>query len=146
MNYKKLSMLELVDEFCKLTKYSEEIFYATAVVRNPLTGEHFLRINARTKTIDHLILWFYEREEDTVVVNVHRSYRIKEFDFKTHDEEAMTIHMLFEMGYRVREIAAFTGYSASTCRRRDNQLQNKKTFTDAKYKQFKKKQFGNFRK
>lgn len=146
MNYKKLSMLELVDEFCKITSYSKETFYATEVVRNPLNDERFLRIRARTKTINHLIIWFFEREEDTVAANVYRSYRIKEFDFKTHDDEVMTCALLFELGYRVREIGAFTGYAPSTCRRRSNEMAYTSVFTKTRYNKFKKKQFGYFRK
>lgn len=146
MSYKKLSMLELVDEFCNMTHYSKETFYATEIVRNPLTLERFLRIRARTKTADKLILWFYERDDEMVCTNVHRSYRVKEFDFKTYDDEVMSIHILFELGYRVREIGAFTGYSPSTCRRRDNEFMNTSAYPATKYSKFKKKQFGNFRK
>lgn len=144
MQYAKLSMLELVNQFAKMTKYDKKNFYAAEIVKNPLTHEKFLRIRKRTTGVDRLIIWHYTREEDEVETN--RGSRVKEFDFKTHDDECLTVHMLLDMGYRIREVAAFTGYSPATCRRRDNELLTTRSFTATRVKNFKKKQLENFRK
>jgi hypothetical protein len=114
-----------------------------AMVNNPLTDVTFVR----AKTHDgKLIIWEYTRVNKTVKRQYHRTYRFKIFDFRTFDDEVMTINVLFDMGYRVREIAAFTGYSPSTCTRRKNAIQNESAYPSEKYLDFKENAMKHFKK
>lgn len=114
-----------------------------AMVNNPLTDVTFVR----AKTHDgKLIIWEYTRVSKTVKRQYHRTYRFKIFDFRTFDDEVMTINVLFDMGYRVREIAAFTGYSPSTCTRRKNAIQNEAAYPSEKYIHFKENAMKHFKK
>lgn len=113
------------------------------IVNNPLTDTTFARI----KTHDgKLIVWEYTRISKSVKKDYHRTYRFKIFDFLTFDDEVMAINMLFDMGYRVREISAFTGYSPSTCTRRKNQLENAHAYPPVKYEDYRRDAFKHFKK
>ena len=114
-----------------------------AMVNNPLTDITFVR----AKTHDgKLIVWEYTRVSKTVKKQYHRTYRFKIFDFKTFDDEVMTINLLFDIGYRVREIAAFTGYSPSTCTRRRNAIKNEDAYPPKRYLDFKENTMKQFQK
>ena len=93
-----------------------------------------------------MIIWEYTRVSKTVKRQYHRTYRFKIFDFKTFDDEVMTINVLFDMGYRVREIAAFTGYSPSTCTRRKNAIKNEYAYPPKRYLDFKENAMKQFQK
>lgn len=114
-----------------------------SLLTNPLTGVPFIRFMTKNK---ELIIWDYTILKKIVRKDFHRTYRFKMFHFSTFDEEVMTINVLFDLGYRVREIAAFTGYAPSTVTRRRKAMENKQAFPTEVYQKFKQDTFVLFEK
>lgn len=147
----KQELFELTNAFLHITDFDPKRFYMVERCIDPLTEEPMLRIYYKTPVLKRMIIWFYTRHERMNATNEivsradYKNYWIYNLDVKTHDEQVMSIHLLYELGLRHQQIAKIIGTSAPTVSRRNNEFDKTPGFTGSMYERFKKQTLGRFR-